>query len=192
MDVQLVLSVAFLFLFAACVAVRAAMLAKKGIRAIVFGATDKSDFLLVPFILAIAYAALAKAFGLPMWEPLAFPFWDSPAPGWVGVGLCSAAIVGMVAALVSFGESFRVGIDEENPDKLVTDGLFAYSRNPIYVCFDGFFLGLFLIHRNIVILAATVGFALLIHRQILREERFLKGHYGDEYEAYLKKVRRYL
>jgi protein-S-isoprenylcysteine O-methyltransferase Ste14 len=34
---------------------------------------------------------------------------------------------------MSFGTSFRVGIDVEHPDKLVTTGIFAVSRNPIYV-----------------------------------------------------------
>jgi len=88
--------------------------------------------------------------------------------------------------------AFRVGIDEKKPDKLVTSGLFALSRNPLYVCFNTFLVGQFLVHRNIVIAVAAVGFALAIHRQIWREETFLSVHYGAEYEKYCKKVRRYL
>lgn len=98
----------------------------------------------------------------------------------------------MIFTLISFGDSFRVGIDEEKPDRLVTTGMFGFSRNPIYVCFDSFFIGLFLVHKNIVILVAVIAFALLIHRQILREERFLRSHYGAEYEEYCRNVRRYL
>ena len=78
------------------------------------------------------------------------------------------------------------------PDKLVSSGMFAFSRNPLYVCFDMFLFGQFLIHRNIIIAVAIVGFALAIHRQILREEKFLASHYGGKYEEYRKKVRRYL
>ena len=70
--------------------------------------------------------------------------------------------------------------------------MFAISRNPIYVCFLLFFAGFFLIHCNIVIAAAIVLFSLAIHRQILREEKFLASHYGEEYGEYRKKVRRYL
>jgi len=142
-------------------------------------------------VLAIAYTVLAKTFGLPLWRPLGYPFWETIIPGWFGLGLCAIAIFGFTLALISFGDSFRVGIDENKPDKLVTTGMFALSRNPIYVCFLLFFAGLFLIHRNIVIAVGMALFAAAIHRQVLREEKFLKSHYGGEYEDYCKKVRRY-
>jgi protein-S-isoprenylcysteine O-methyltransferase Ste14 len=95
-------------------------------------------------------------------------------------------------SLKSFKDSFRVGIDESKPDKLITDGIFSISRNPLYVCFFLFFIGMFLIYRNALITAAIILFPLAIHRQILREESFLKMYYGNEYEEYCKKVRRYI
>ena len=186
------ISVILFTLFIGLVAGRAAILRRKGIKAIVFGATDKSDFLLIPFVLAIVYTACSGVFGLPIWKPLVATFWDTRIPGVAGIALCVAAVAGIAASLVSFGNSFRIGIDEQKPDKLVTAGMFAYSRNPIYVCFDMFFFGQFLIHRNIIIVVAAVGFALAIHRQILREEKFLALHYGREYEEYRNRVRRYL
>ena len=192
MPTQNYLSVLVLFLLFALLGGRAMAMRKKGIRAIVFGQTDKSDFLLIPVFPLIAYAVLARAFGLPMWDPLIKPFWETTVPGWVGLALCVTALTGFAATLKSFGDSFRVGIDEQKPDKLVTGGMFAASRNPIYVCIILFFFGLFLMHRNLLITAAVVLFPLVIHRQVLREEIFLRKHYGDEYEEYCKKVRRYL
>ncbi|MDR0305399.1 MAG: hypothetical protein LBI42_01030 [Chitinispirillales bacterium] len=35
-------------------------------------------------------------------------------------------------------------------------------------------------------------FVTVIHRQVLREEKFLRKHYGEEYENYCRRVRRYL
>ena len=192
MTIQNILSVCLFALFVIIVQVRAAILRKHGIRVIVFGQTDKSDFLLVPLVLAIAYTALANTFGLPMWNVLISPFWDSTMPGWAGLAICVISVIGFALTLASFGSSFRVGIDENTPDKLVTSGMFAISRNPIYVCFLMFFTGMFIIHRNIVIAVAVVLFALAIHRQVLREEKFLASHYGEEYEEYRRKVRRYL
>jgi len=174
------------------VLIRSAILRKRGIRAVVFGQTDKSDFLLVPLVLVIVYTALANTFRLPIWGILIHPFWGSAAPGWIGLLLCAASVAGFAFTLASFGDSFRVGIDENTPDKLITGGMFGLSRNPIYVCFLLFFAGLFLIHRNIVIAIAVVLFALAIHRQVIREEKFLAAHYGRAYENYRKKVRRYL
>ena len=189
---QNILSIILFALFVIVVLIRAAVLRKRGIRVIVFGQTDKSDFLLVPLVLAIAYSALANTFGLPIWGVLIRPFWTSMIPGWAGLILSLISIVGFALTLASFGDSFRVGIDEEKPDKLITQGMFAISRNPIYVCFLLFFTGLFLVHRNIVIAIAIVLFALAIHRQVIREEKFLASHYGEGYEEYRTKVRRYL
>ena len=192
MTIQNFLSICLFALFVIMVLVRAAILRKRGVRVIVFGQTDKSDFLLVPFVLSIAYTALARTFGLPIWAALIHPLWESNIISWIGLVLCIISNVGFILTLVSFGNSFRVGIDESNPDKLITTGMFSISRNPIYVCFLMFFAGLFLIHCNIVIAIATILFSLVIHRQVLREERFLKSHYGNKYNEYYKNVRRYL
>jgi len=192
MAVPNILSVCLFVLFVVMVLVRAAAMRRRGIRAVVFGQTDKSDFILAPLVLAVAYAALANTLGLPMLGVLIRPLWDNNIPGWIGLFLCVAADAGFALTLAVFGDSFRVGIDENKPDKLITNGLFKISRNPVYMCFLIFFAGLFLIHRNIVIAVAVVLFSLAIHRQILREEKFLASHYGAEYEEYRRKVRRYL
>ena len=189
---QNILSIIALAIFISFVAGRAITMRRKGKRAMVFGKTDKSDFLLILIIVWIIYPVPARAFGLPMWDPLVHPFWESTAPGWVGIALCAIAIAGLAASLKSFGDSFRVGIDVDTQDKLVTTGMFAISRNPLYLCIILFLLGMLLIHRNIVITAAVIAFMLVVHRQILREEVFLTRHYGAEFVEYCKKVRRYL
>ncbi len=192
MVLQKYLSLAAMLLFFALLGGRALSLHKRGIRAIVFGETDKSDFLLLPIFLFFVYAVIARTFGLPIPVALAQPFFISAIIGWAGLAVCLAALVGFAVTLKSFGDSFRVGIDEKNPDKLVTSGIFSLSRNPIYVCFLLFFFGMFLVHPNLLLVCVLVLLALAIHRQILREEAFLKVHYGKEYEAYCKRARRYL
>ena len=189
---QYYISIILFAMIVALAAGRAMILRRKGVNAFLFGATDKSDFLLLPLVLAIIYTICSGAFGLPLWKPLIAPFWNTQIPGAVGIALCVIAVVGIAASLVSFGDSFRVGIDEKESDELITTGMFALTRNPIYVCFDTFLCGQFLVHRNIIIAVAALGFALAIHRQILREEKFLVSHYRGEYEDYCKRVRRYL
>ena len=93
---------------------------------------------------------------------------------------------------MSFGMSFRVGIDTDHPGKLVTSGVFAYSRNPIYVAFWTVMIGQFLILPNWILLVYLVAAAWLFHRQVLREEAYLSQHYGSEYSEYARRVRRYL
>jgi protein-S-isoprenylcysteine O-methyltransferase Ste14 len=187
-----IFSVAMLALFILLVVGRALMLRKRGIRALVFGETDKSDFLLIPVVVAFFYTLCAGAFGFPVPRVLIRPFWVFPAAEWLGLLLSAVALVGFALTLKSFGDSFRVGIDEVKPDSLVTKGMFADSRNPIYVCFLLFFIGMFLTNPNLALAVFVPLLALAIHRQILREEAFLAQHYGDAYAEYRRRVRRYL
>src|SRR5262249_12080510 len=69
---------------------------------------------------------------------------------------------------------------------------FAFSRNPIYVAFAIILIGEFLIFPNWISLIYLGAATWLFHRQILREEEYLKGHYGRAYEQYCRRVRRYL
>jgi len=96
------------------------------------------------------------------------------------------------ASLVSFGRSFRVGIDVDAPDQLVTTGIFAYSRNPIYVGFFLVLVGQILVFPNWVPLVYLAAGTWLFHRQVLREEQFMRQQYGDQYAAYCQRVRRYV
>ena len=192
MSAQSILSVCSFALFVSMIVTRIIVMKKRGILVFVVGQTNKSDYLLVLIILTLGYSAAAGAFGLPIPDIIIRPFWESTIPGWVGLFLCITANIGFAITLTSFGDSLRVGIDVKSPGKLVTDGMFKFSRNPIYACFLLFFTGLFLVHRNIVITISVCLFAMAIHRQIIREEKFLLDRYGDEYAAYCKKVRRYL
>ena len=62
-------------------------------------------------------------------------------------------------SLISFGQSFRVGIDPDHPDGLITDGVFAFSRTLIYVAFATILVGEFLIFSNWItlIIGAAAG-----------------------------------
>ncbi|MCL2137813.1 MAG: hypothetical protein FWH40_09935 [Coriobacteriia bacterium] len=111
----------------ALVAGRAVTLRHRGIKAIVFGNTDKSNFMLISFMLAIVYTICSNAFGLSMYKPLVAPFWLTQLPGVVGIVICTITLVGLAVSLVSFCRSFRVGNDDQNPDKLVTTGRY-YAR----------------------------------------------------------------
>ena len=84
-----------------------------------------------------------------------------------------------------------MGIDTEHPDKLITTGVFAVSRNPIYVAFAFILLGQFLIFPLWILFVYLLAGLWLVHRQVLREEDYLKQHYGQAYTDYSGRVRRY-
>ena len=171
------------------VLIRAWMLKRKGIQALKFGELDKTDFLIPPFAFFYFYLVFAAAFNFPTVSRQ--EFLHSGIISWVGVFFCLAGLLLLLWSLVSFGQSFRVGIDTDHPDKLITTGVFAFSRNPIYVAFAFILLGQFLIFSNWILLIYFGAAIWLFHRQVLREEDYLKKHYGKEYLEYCNRVRRY-
>jgi protein-S-isoprenylcysteine O-methyltransferase Ste14 len=179
-----------LVLMLGMVLTRVFMLKSNGVEAMNFGKIDKTDFFIPPFALFYFYLVVAAAFNWPTVSTQVF--FHSEAIAWVGVALCLAGLLLLVWSLVSFGQSFRVGIDTEHPDQLITTGVFAFSRNPIYVAFASILLGQLLIFPNWILLVYLSAATWLFHRQVLREEEFLKQHYGQEYTDYCQRVRRYL
>ncbi|MGE0018433.1 MAG: isoprenylcysteine carboxylmethyltransferase family protein [Draconibacterium sp.] len=94
-------------------------------------------------------------------------------------------------ALHHFGNSLRFGLNESNIGKLVTSGVFARTRNPFFMSLLLFFAGTALVFPNLFFLFFAVSAFAGIHFSILKEEKFLKQVYGDEYLSYQRKVRRY-
>jgi len=109
-----------------------------------------------------------------------------------GVGLTAAGLVIWGLALRAFGESWRIGLDRETPGPLATGGVFGWSRNPLFLSFDLLTIGVFLIQGRLIFLGLALGLVVMLHRQILREERFLAQTYGEAYQAYCARVRRYV
>jgi protein-S-isoprenylcysteine O-methyltransferase Ste14 len=169
---------------------RVLMMRRRGIETVKFGKLDKTDFLIPPFALFYFYLVFAAAFRLPTLSRQ--EFFHSQVIAWLGVLFCLAGLSLLLWSLISFGQSFRVGIDTEQPDKLVTTGIFSISRNPIYVAFAWILFGQFLILPNWILLVYLAAGTWLFHRQVLREEDYLKQHYGKEYLEYCKRVQRYL
>ena len=182
-------AVATIALMMGMVLSRVLLMRKRGSEAMNFGKIDKKDFLIPPFALFYFYLIIAAAFKLPTISRQ--EFFQSQIVSWLGVLVCLAGLMLLLWSLISFGPSFRVGIDTEHPGKLITTGVFAFTRNPIYVAFAFILLGQFLIFPNWILLVFLAAGAWLFHRQVLREEEYLKTHYGQEYTVYCGRVRRY-
>ncbi len=168
---------------------RASQLRKTGIKAFKFGEMDKKDFILPPFVLFFLYIVVSSVLALPT---LGFELFKNEAVSWIGVVFCIIGLVLFLFSLISFGKSFRVGIDEDKPGALITTGAFAISRNPIYTAFGIVLLGITLIIPNWIVLLYLIAGFWLLNRQVLREEESLKKIYGKKYVEYCKQVRRYL
>ena len=76
---------------------------------------------------------------------------------------------------------------------LVTDGVYAYSRNPMYLGMVMFLAGLALVMDNLLGWVVVIVFSLIIRYAFIRREELLMAQtFGDDYHAYQARVRRWI
>jgi len=172
------------------VLIRIRVLQAQGANAMKFGQRDRHDYFIPPFALLYFYTIFGNLFGWPLLSHQRLL--NSEFLSALGATLCVLGALFFYWSIFSFGKSFRVGIDADNPDALITSGAFSVSRNPIYVAFLLVLIGEFLIFPNWVPLIYLFAACWLINRQIGLEESFLRQHYGSKFEDYCRTVRRYL
>lgn len=76
---------------------------------------------------------------------------------------------------------------------LATDGLYRFSRNPIYLGFAAIYAGFAIAMDSAVALALLVPCLAVVDRfVVVREERYLEARFGEAWRAYRARVRRWL
>ncbi len=136
---------------------------------------------------SIVWAVLLAAFGGERLGVVARPA-SVGAIGWVvfalGLGL-------IVVAQAQMGRAWRIGIDRE-PTSLVTDGLYAWVRNPIYTGMILIGAGIAMITPAVWTIAGTIAYLVMIRVQTIFEERHLLALHGAPYREYLDRVGRFV
>jgi len=144
--------------------------------------------------LAWVHEAIATVVA-PDWR-LSGPFRGLPVPWpairWLGLAAAAAGTALYVLALRELGASWRFTIDREGAGELVTTGVFARTRNPVYLALTLVALGVSLALGNLFLILLACAAPLYFHHLIRREERFLAGHYGEAYATYRASVPRWL
>ncbi len=138
-------------------------------------------YLVVSVLLILATAALDIA-----------PLVASP---WVYLGL--APMAAGIAIAVQGSRQFAAVETNIVPltrsTTLVTDGVFAFSRNPMYLGMMLLLAGLAIIADNALAWSVVVAFWLIIQFAFIRqEERLMAETFGDAYNEYKMSVRRWV
>lgn len=124
-----------------------------------------------------------------------FGYYDFVGRKYVAFALLGIALfIGVFAVVQFFIE--KTTIDPRTPEKvsrLVTNSLYAYSRNPMYVALLLVLLGFGLWLGNVFNSIMAIGFVYYMnYYQILPEEDVLFNRFDQEYKVYCSKVRRWL
>lgn len=110
---------------------------------------------------------------------------------WFSIFILVIGLIIVIISLVNLGKSTRLGLPTENTT-LKTNGIYRFSRNPMYFGFNLLTIASMVYCINIVLLILGTYSMITYHLIILGEEKFLGERFGDEYFRYKKKVRRYI
>jgi len=112
---------------------------------------------------------------------------------WTGAAIACGAIAMILVAQFTMGRSWRIGVDPEEKTELVTGGLFACVRNPIFSGMLAFWCGIALVAPNVLTIAAPFVAWLGVELQVRGvEEPYLLRVHGAAYRAYAARTGRLL
>ena len=144
-----------------------------------------------PAVIVIGCLALS-AFARHAWRLTLDPAALS-ALWYVGLAFVIVGVATLVLAYSSMALA-RTTIDPKvHSSTIVTSGLYAYSRNPIYLGWFVLTAGRALMYASLLALLVAVMMLLLLYwAVIVEEEKYLESKFGDEYMAYKRRVRRWV
>lgn len=96
----------------------------------------------------------------------------------------------VVLSLINLGKSTRLGLPSEDT-LLKTNGIYRYSRNPMYLGFNLITLASIFYNTHMIIVILGLYSIIIYHAIILSEEKFLEKRFGKKYLEYKERTRRY-
>jgi protein-S-isoprenylcysteine O-methyltransferase Ste14 len=81
---------------------------------------------------------------------------------------------------------------DKPPERLVTTGLYAWTRNPMYLGHVIYTIGVALTFESWFGAALAATRAAWFHWRVLRDEKRLSEQFGEPYIDYMKRVRRWV
>jgi protein-S-isoprenylcysteine O-methyltransferase Ste14 len=118
-----------------------------------------------------------------------YPF--MPVASYLGIAVDIAALYMFYRTHRDLGHNWSVSLDLRERHTLVTTGIYATIRHPMY---SGFWLmavaQALLLPNWVAGPAGLVGFGILFFGRVRREEEMMIAAFGDEYRAYIRRTAR--
>ena len=89
------------------------------------------------------------------------------------------------------GKNWRMGVSETQKTELITDGVFAYVRHPIYALSMLLMICSVIVVPTLPMLVIAVVHIVLMNIKAHNEERYLLKVHGEQYQRYLQRTSRF-
>lgn len=150
-------------------------------------------------IRAIVYSTLFIGFVLVFLPARVLSWSGIVRPADIGIMQVAGLVVGAIGALIAVwcivtfaivGRGTPMPLDP--PRRLVDAGPYRLVRNPMYIGAGLALAGAALYYQSLALLGYAVAFALVMHLfVVVYEEPTLRGSFGDSYDRYCQRVRRW-
>lgn len=110
---------------------------------------------------------------------------------WISLGLWFFGFFLLFIGRLELGNSFRIGSPKESTG-LRVDGIYRFSRNPMYVGVYATVIASVLYTSNPVVFLLGIFVIAVHHKIVLAEEEHMRRVFGKDYMDYCSRVRRYL
>ena len=110
-----------------------------------------------------------------------------------GLVLALAGFAATLAAQTGMGASWRIGVDPAERTELVTGGVFAHVRNPIFTAMVAGQAGVVLMVPTWISIVALLALVAAVELQVRAvEEPYLRAVHGAAYDRYAARAGRFL
>ena len=153
------------------------------------GTADNAGVIAIPPIVYLAGLLL----GLVIHYLYPIEFLPESLSVWLAILLILVSIPIALAALAAFIRA-KTSMDVRKPTTVVvTDGIFRFSRNPMYIALTLLYSGIGVWVNSLWSVLCLVPVLVAMHQGVIRrEERYLEDKFGDEYLRYKSEVRRWI
>jgi len=143
---------------------------------------------LIPLAYVIANLARPRLHFLAFAE---YPF--QPRAAWLGTLVFAFSLWLFRRTHKDLGRNWSVSLDIRETHKLITEGVYAKVRHPMYSAFWLWAIAQALLLPNwIAGFSGIVGFGTLFFGRVFEEERMMERAFGDEYRDYMRRTWRIL
>ena len=148
---------------------------------------NKPKLLPPTWLLISILSTIALNFLLPLKHPI------SPPLSYFGIIIMVLGVVALASQAYLIHQNNTTIEPFEESIFLVTEGLYRYSRNPIYLGMMLLLIGLWVVLGSLTPLLVIAIFFWLIQEKFIKvEEQMLEDKFGDQYLDYKRKVRRWI
>ena len=126
-----------------------------------------------------------------MWWRLEIPLghYLERSLGWIGI------VAGFGIMMTAVGLFRNAGTETKpwkTPSAFVTEGVYRWTRNPMYLGMALIYAGAAMILDSLVALLLLIPLVYVIQREVIeREEAYMAARFGDAYRTYKDQVRRW-